>query len=228
MSYSLILLSAGSGKRMGNKIPKQFLMLGGKPVIMHTIERIEEMEEIDEIVIVANTEYHEHIKILIHNRMIQTKCVLVEGGATRQESTLKGIEAATNDAIIIHEAARPFVKKEEFLQLMDRMEENAIFGAPINFTVLRGHEKIDELLDRESLVNVQLPQKFNRQDLLSAHRQAQMEQKEFTEDASVLFYYTAKPVSILKGSEYNIKLTTPVDMIIGEQIYKDYILNGEA
>lgn len=228
MSYSLVLLSAGSGKRMEHKIPKQFLMLAGKPVIMHTLERIDEIDEIDEIVIVANADYHEHIRILIHNRMIQKKCVLVEGGATRQESTLNGINAATNDDIIIHEAARPFVKKEEFSALIACDAKNALYGAPINFTVLKGKDHVEELLERETLVNVQLPQKFNRNSLLAAHNKAKEEGKEFTEDASVLFEYSDEDISILKGSEYNIKLTTPVDMIIGEQIYRDYILNGEA
>ncbi|MBO1913921.1 2-C-methyl-D-erythritol 4-phosphate cytidylyltransferase, partial [Microvirga sp. 3-52] len=88
---SLVLLSSGSGSRMENSVPKQYLSLGGKPIIIHTLERVAQVKEINEVVICCTEEYMEHIAQLIKNHCPQLNYKLVKGGKTRQESTWNGI-----------------------------------------------------------------------------------------------------------------------------------------
>lgn len=225
--FSVILLSGGSGSRMEQTIPKQFLMLAGKPMIMHTIERLDQIEQVGEIIIVCHKDYTDLVKQYLDSYSIKTSCQIVNGGVSRQESTYIGLQHTVYEDVIVHEAARPFVKRSEFEELMDSPYPNAIFGHPIPFTVLKGNEYITELLDRETLINVQLPQKFRRDDLLDAHKKAAMEGRMFTEDASLLFYYTNMNIAILNGSIYNLKITEPVDMITGEVLYKEYIIGRD-
>ncbi|HHV96057.1 MAG TPA: hypothetical protein GXX37_06225 [Clostridiaceae bacterium] len=83
---------------------------------------------------------------------------------------------------------------------------------------------ISDILKRDELIDVQLPQKFNKNELLNAHYKAKEEKRFFTEDASLLYHYNKTPIYILKGKNYNIKLTTNVDLIIAEEIYKEYMV----
>jgi 2-C-methyl-D-erythritol 4-phosphate cytidylyltransferase len=226
---SLVLLSSGSGSRMENSVPKQYLSLGGKPIIIHTLERLAKVKEIDEVIICCTEEYMEHIARLIENHCPQLKYKLVEGGSTRQESTWNGIQVCENESVMIHEAARPFVKIKEFERLAVEESENAIYGIEIPFTVLKGNEQINETLAREELVNVQLPQKFNREKLMDAFEQAHAQNKKFTEDASLFYEYNpSAAVKILKGTVHNIKLTYPMDLVIGETIYRECVLGSET
>ena len=225
--YSLILLAGGTGSRMNNPVPKQYMLLAGKPVIMHTLERIDTIAEIDEIIIVCSDKFVEQIKITLQQYNIRKQAKFALSGDTRQASVKSGLLFASNDQVIIHEAARPFVKTEEFYKLINVGNENAIMGSPINYTVLRGKEIVEGTLVRSELVNVQLPQKFNRDLLMKAHENAEKDKKNFTEDASLLFYYEPSiKIEIVEGTEQNIKLTTPTDMIIGKVIYDEYFTRG--
>lgn len=98
-----------------------------------------------------------------------------------------------------------------------------MLGYSVPYTIIEGGKKLDRILDRSKLVNVQLPQKFSKSELLQAHEKAFREGFQFTEDASLLFYYEKSEIEIIEGSNYNIKLTESLDMLIGEIIYKEYI-----
>ena len=148
-------------------------------------------------------------------------------GASRQESVYLGLgELADHDSIIIHEAVRPLVTVDEFRALIAAPDANAMFGIPIPFTVLKGHDYVEDLLERDELVNVQLPQKFDRAKLVAAHEAARREGTSFTEDASLFHHHTGEPVRILPGSERNIKITVPTDIVTAEAIYADVIGRG--
>ena len=226
MSVGMVILAGGVGKRMHQKTPKQFLLLGGKPIIIHVLENIEKVDEIEKVVICSPKEHIEQMKQLIFNHNIQKNIICVEGGKTRQESTYIGAKNLKGcDTIIVHEAVRPFVSDKEFKSMINSKEENAIYGIDIPFTVLEGGEYIEKNLERNKLINVQLPQKFNGKKLLDAHEKAANEGKHFTEDASLFYhYYPGDKIKIMEGSLYNIKITTPVDLISCEQIYKEYIV----
>ena len=128
--------------------------------------------------------------------------------------------------MIIHEAVRPLVTAAEFETLIAAPDPNAMFGIPIPFTVLKGHEYVEDLLERDELVNVQLPQKFDRAKLVAAHEAARRDGTSFTEDASLFHRYAGTPVRILPGSERNIKITVPTDIVTAEAIYADVIGRG--
>lgn len=224
---SFILLAGGTGSRMKRDIPKQFLMIAGKPIIMHILERIDKLEEINEIIIVCHSNYIELMKKYINSYMIKTRCIIINGGDSRQESVFNGLKNASNNIVIIHEAARPFVKLSEFKTLINSEYNNVIYGRKIPFTVLQGKDKITGLLQRDELINVQLPQKFDRNLLLECHKKARDQSMTFTEDSSMVYFFNKEEIYIIEGTEYNIKITDSVDLLIGEIIYNEYILSGD-
>ena len=226
MPVSFVLLSAGSGTRMKMSVPKQFLMLRGRPLFLHTLERIEKIKLIDQIIVVVPALYLTTVTEMIQNRMLRSKYCVISGGCTRQESVFLGLSVVKNDTVILHEAARPFVTLKEYEELIDCPEPNVTYGSEIPFTVL-GHEKgfVSKLYDRATLFNVQLPQKFELVPLREAHEQAIRDNKIFTEDASMLYFYKKKAIRILPGTEYNIKITHASDLQIAEKIYSSYILS---
>ena len=220
--FTFVLLSGGVGSRMHNNIPKQYMLLAGKPMIMHVIEKVDTLEAVEKIVIVCAEEYRSPITLMLDQYGIKKPVVFAPAGVTRQASVLSGLKAVTTEQVMIHEAARPFVKTEEYQMLMDEPAENATIGIDIPFTVIKGHEYVEDLLTRSELVNVQLPQKYRTQLILEAHEQAVAEGKTFTEDASLLHYYRPDvPIKILRGEDYNIKITTRMDMLTGEIIYDE-------
>jgi D-ribitol-5-phosphate cytidylyltransferase len=222
--YSFILLSGGVGRRMQLDIPKQFLLIGGKPILVHALEKIDSIEEVKEIIIPSPKEFIEKTEEVIYHYGFSTPIYCIEGGETRQESVYRGLLSANYENVVIHEAVRPFVTSEEFRNLIHSENENAIYGQDIPFTVLEGAEYIENNLQREKLINVQLPQKFNRNKLMYAHECAKEENLSFTEDASLFFHYFNSNIKVLSGSDYNIKITKPIDRKIAEIIYKEYIL----
>lgn len=219
--YSMVLLASGTGSRMGGNVPKQFLELEGKPVIIHTLESFIYLPSITEVIIVSAIEQHVYLEDVISKHLPTLNYKIVAGGDERQDSAFNGISETTNDYLLIHEAARPFVTPKEFQLLMDTASEAITFGAPIPFTVLQGTDQVDGILDRSQLINVQLPQKFNKQLLLTAMTTAQQEKKYFTEEASLFkYYYQDIKISILKGKQENIKITYPLDLILANELIK--------
>lgn len=221
--YSAIILSGGKGRRMEKNLPKQYMLLAGKPIIMHSLERIDSISDIDEIIVVCENEYANAVHRMVEQYNISTTIIYANAGATRQESVYSGLQKVSNDNVIIHEAARPFVKREDFYNLINEPSKNVTLGYPIHYTVVQGQNCINSLLDREMLVNIQLPQKFETSILKKAHEIARNESKKFTEDSGMVYDCTQTDVRILRGSSQNIKITEPIDMIVGEMIYKEYI-----
>ena len=127
---SVVLLSGGTGSRMNQAVPKQYLLLAGKPVIMHTIERLDAIDSIDEIVIVCADEYRSAIELMLKQYGIHKHIRYAAAGQNRQASVRSGLSCVETDAVLIHEAARPFVKTEEFEHLIACEEKNVIIGSP--------------------------------------------------------------------------------------------------
>lgn len=220
---SAIVLSGGRGVRMGKPIPKQYLLLAGKPMIMHSIERLDTIRDINEIIIVCEEEFVTSISLMLNQYNIQTTVKFAKSGSTRQESVYSGLQQVSNNDVIIHEAARPFVLKDDFLRLIRCEDGNVTYGYDIPFTVAKGQDYLYETLKRSELVNIQLPQKFETCVLKKAHEIATAKGELFTEDAGMVLAYGLAKVKILKGSNYNLKITEPMDFILGEIIYKEFV-----
>lgn len=226
--YSAIILAGGAGSRMHRSVPKQFLALAGKPMILHTLERLERIDEINEIIVACHPQYKQLLEMHIAAYMLKKPYKIIDGGSTRQDSAYLGVQAAANEDVIIHEAARPFVTTCEFIALMEDEAENATYGLDIPFTVsVRTDNMITGLLERDKLVNIQLPQKFKRTPLLEAYEQAERDGLVFTEDTSLLYYYRKAPVKVLEGTPNNVKVTNSVDLAAGETIYREYIVGRD-
>ena len=221
--YSFILLSAGKGLRFGKNTPKQYLLLAGKPMIVYTLERVDKIEEVKEIVIVCEEEYNSLIKQYIKDYRICKNVVFVEGGKTRQESVYNALKVVKYDNIIVHEAARPLVTISDFKMLIQCSNSNVSYTYQIPYTVLKkdDNNNISGVLNRSELVNIQLPQKFTKSDLLKAHELALCESKTFTEDASMVYYYCKTPIFCLQGNPYNVKMTEYVDLLYGEMLLRE-------
>lgn len=222
MNYSFILLSGGVGSRMQNAIPKQYLLLAGKPMIMHILEKVDVLKPIKKIIIVCADEYRTAIALMLEQYGITKKVEFATAGKTRQASVLSGLKLVDTENVIIHEAARPFVTIEDYQELINEPCTNSMIGMDIPFTVIKGHDYVESLLIRSELVNVQLPQKYNTKLILEAHLKAEREKRNFTEDASLLYFYNPEiKIKILRGKDYNIKITTRMDMLTGEIVYDE-------
>ncbi len=227
MNIGMIVLAGGIGKRIGRPFPKQFLLLGGKPLIIHVLEKARSIPDIDHVVITCPEAHLDETRQLIDNHGFDDRFSCIVGGSSRQESVYLGLGALqAADSVIIHEAVRPLVTADEFRTLIAAPDPNAMFGIAIPFTVLKGREYVEGLLERDELVNVQLPQKFDRAKLMAAHEAARAAGTNFTEDASLFHEYAGEPVRILPGSERNIKITVPTDVVTAEAIWADVIGRG--
>lgn len=218
MDYSCILLSGGKGSRFENTTPKQYLMFAGKPMILYSLECMEPIKEIKEIVVVCAPDCRELIKGYIKDYNLKKKFVFADAGDTRQASVYSGLKASKYDNVIIHESARPLVTKGDFQKIIECEHENVTTACPIPYTVLQKDEDnfIFDILDRSKLINNQAPQKFNKEKLLFVHKKALLENKTFTEDSSMLFNYLDEKSYIIQGKSYNIKMTEYTDLIYGE------------
>ena len=194
-------------------------------MIMHSLERFDKLATVNEIVIVCEAMYRDMIKQMIYEYNIVKNVKFVDAGLNRQESVYNGLQAISNEYVIIHEAARPFVRTEEFQKLIDDSEANITYGYNIPYTVLKGKTTIESILNRSELINVQLPQKFDAKRLLQAHSIAKEKGLSYTEDASLLFDVEKITIKVIRGTYNNIKITDPIDLLLGEIIYKNYITN---
>jgi D-ribitol-5-phosphate cytidylyltransferase len=227
MKLGMVVLAGGIGKRIGRPFPKQFLLLGGKPLLIHVLDKARVIADIERVVITCPEAHLEETRRLVANHGFDDRFACILGGISRQESVRLGLDALADcEQVIIHEAVRPLVTADEFRALIAAEDRNAMFGIPIPFTVLKGHEYVEGLLERDELVNVQLPQKFDRAALAAAHDRARRDGATFTEDASLFHEYSGESVRILPGSERNIKITVPTDIVTAEAIYADQIGRG--
>lgn len=213
-----IYLAAGLGVRMKENKPKQFINLLGKPVFIYALEVLESVDKIERILLMYHPEYKDIYQKYILNYNI-SKVVLVEGGLTRQRSVINGLKEVKSERVIVHEAARPFISKEYIDELLKHKDNAVVPTIPIPFSVSIGSEYMEGELDRSKLHNVQLPQVFNADILLKAHLKAENEKFIANEDG-ILVYRFGKKVKFVNGIENNIKVTTPLDIVIAEKLIK--------
>ncbi|MGY1772216.1 IspD/TarI family cytidylyltransferase [Blastococcus sp. SYSU D00813] len=212
--YTLVLLNGGSGRRMGAPQPKQFLKVNGIPILVYSLVAADAVEEIDQIVLNYPDGWEDEVRGIVHDYAIKTRVDYVPAGETRQESVARALDAAANEDVVIHEAARPLVRAADFTRLIRSPERNVSYMIPIPFTVAPVDPETSTVtgyLERDRLRNVQLPQKFALADLRRGHDHARAHDAHFTEDATLVAVAGA-PVHFIDGSDTNIKVTTPTDI----------------
>jgi 2-C-methyl-D-erythritol 4-phosphate cytidylyltransferase len=219
-----IILAGGAGKRMGASTNKQFLLLDNKPIIVHTLQIFEECRPVDGVYLVVNQKdlpviQEEILETYRFNKVMK----LVIGGRLRQDSVRNGLEAIESpcDIVIIHDGARPFISPafiEKGIFLME-MFDAIIPALPVKDTikVISKEGFVQKTLERDSLWHVQTPQTFKHDLIVKAYREG-MAKKLCGYDDATFLEFIGKKVKVIEGSPYNIKITTPEDLIIAKGI----------
>ncbi len=220
---SALIAAAGNSTRMGGN-NKQFLTFGGKPVLAHTLLTFSSIPEIAEIIIVTRKEDIPAVEALTKEFRIPKVTAIIPGGDTRQASVCAGLHHVTEPLVLIHDGARPFVKEAEIRALMDTLISYpaAALGVPAKDTIKRVSSDglITETLPREELVQIQTPQGFVTETIISAHKTAVENGISATDDCALAECMNI-PVKVVPGSYENIKITTPEDIPLAEA----YVLN---
>ena len=214
----VIIVAGGSGKRMGGALPKQFSIIGGKPILAHTINAFRKALPASRIVVVLPEEYIDFWKNL-SARFEVAKHSVVEGGTERFYSVKNGIEALSDavDLIAVQDGVRPFATKDMILGAVACAAENGsaipVVKAVDSYRAVEGEES--HIIDRTPLRIVQTPQIFAAPILRAAYDTEF--RSEFTDDASVV-EYSGEKISLCEGDYLNIKITTPGDLALANAI----------
>lgn len=223
---SVIVVAAGMGKRMGAAINKQYLMLENRPILAHTIQKFEDNEYIDEIIVVTRDEEREYCKREVVCRYSFNKVVhIVAGGEERQDSVYNGLMHANKlcDIVLIHDGVRPFIKNDEITECIKAAleYEACVIGVPVKDTikVIDDTNTIIDTPARNTLWAVHTPQAFAYKLIVKAHENAKKYKQKATDD-SMLVEKLGHSVKMIRGSYENIKITTPEDLKIAETFSK--------
>ncbi len=224
------ILAGGVGSRMGmTGMPKQFLSVGGKPIIIHTIEKFLMCGRIDHIYVAVVKDYVSHMTDILRKEIGDSdRVTVIEGGADRNGSIVNVISAirkndSSPDSILItHDAVRPFVSARIIEENIDAAIE---YGAtdtviPATDTIIRSADgkQLDEIPVRDELYNGQTPQTFRISMFEEDYFALSDEQKKILTDACKIFILAGRTVRMVKGDSYNMKITTPFDLRLAEAI----------
>lgn len=218
-----IIFAGGSGARMGAGLPKQFLEVNGKPIIIHTLEIFEDHSEIDEIYVACKAEYISKLQKMVKRHMISKVVEIVAGGNSGQESIYNALMAAKknngDDAIVlIHDGVRPCITKELIDDDLNCVKEHgnaitcsALYETPV---VSLDGETVDEVPPRINYYTAQAPQCFYLGDVLAAHSEIRKNNPNYegVVDTCTMMKMLGKEVKLVVGPRGNIKVTTPEDL----------------
>ena len=217
MDY-IIIVAGGKGLRMGSDIPKQFLPIGGKPVLMRTLERFREYSADLQIILVLPEAQQEYWHQLCKEYNFDVEYTLANGGQTRFHSVQNGLAKVPDDAIGVvgvHDGVRPFPSIEVIRNCYEtaRQKKAVIPVIPVVETVRHLESEKSKTVPRDEYRSVQTPQTFDIQLLKAANKQPYNDG--FTDDASVVESFGYE-ITLVEGNRENIKITTPYDMKIAE------------
>ena len=225
-----VIFAGGSGRRMHTKDkPKQFLLVHGKPIIVHTIEQFENHPEIDGIVVVCIEGWIDYMNDMIYRYRLDKVKSVVPGGKTGQLSIYNGLCAAEEafgtdgTVVLIHDGVRPLIDADTISRNITAVRE---FGSAITCTVAKetvilvdDTEKVDAVPDRSRSRFAKAPQSFYLKDILAAHRQCLAEGRDNVIDSCTMMRMYGKPLHVVIGRSDNIKITTPDDFYIFRALY---------
>lgn len=222
---SVIIVSAGKGSRMKVDINKQFLKIGDKEVIAHTIDKFYNNKNIGEIITVIRKDEKEFFQKNIINRYGYKDIKIIFGGKERQDSVYNGLKELKKDCkiVLIHDGARPFVTSEIIEKSIEcaKKYNSAIVGVPVKDTIKIVNKNYDvcDTPSRNTLWSIQTPQVFDYSLIMKAHKKAK-EDKYYGTDDSMLMEHLGYNVKVVEGSYNNIKITTPEDLKLAERILR--------
>ncbi len=221
MYVSAIVVAAGRGKRSGSKISKPLIEIGNRPAITYCLKVLSAHPEIKEIILVANPANLGPLKRTIKKYRIFKIKKIALGGKERRDSVACGLRKINPraDLILIHDAVRPFIDKKIVSQVIKEAKKcgAAIAAVPVKATIkeITGNYLVKSTLNRIKLWEIQTPQVFKKDLIIKAHNRYKA--LNVTDDAALVEKLGAK-VKLVRGSYFNIKITTPEDLILAEAI----------
>lgn len=226
-----VILAGGKGTRMGNvEKPKQFMEIGDKPIIVHTIEKFIMNSEFENILVLSPKQWIKHTEDLIRKYIpVDDRIKVIEGGVTRNDTIMNAISyiehmgRLNDDTIIVtHDSVRPFVTHRILEENIKYAKE---YGAcdtviPATDTIVESidHQLISNIPDRSTMYQGQTPQSFKAKHLKNIYESLTTEEKEILTDACKILVIKGEHVHLVEGEESNIKITYPYDMRVAEAL----------
>jgi 2-C-methyl-D-erythritol 4-phosphate cytidylyltransferase len=219
-----IIPAAGVGARLGGSVAKQFVLLGDKPLLVHTLQKFEQSPEVDEVGLAVPEDFLAEVRALLSRFRLHKVSKVVAGGQQRQESVanvLRRMQPQPTDIILTHDGVRPFVHPKQIAEVIAGCTEfeAAVLAVQPKDTIRRsnGGGFFDQTLDRSALWLVQTPQAFRAPLLVKAFEKAAKDKYVATDEAALVERLGVK-ARIIQGSYDNIKITTREDLELGERI----------
>lgn len=214
-NQSVIITAGGIGKRMNSEVPKQFLLLGNTPVLMHTIRKFYSFDNSIEIIVTLPKEWWSYWSDLCEKYNFHIPLQLIEGGKDRFHSVQKAVQLAKGEIIAVHDGVRPLVSLKTIEEAFDLAREkgSAVPVVRLKDSIRKLSTNKNEAVDRDQYVLVHTPQIFRSDWLKKAYEQSFS--KEITDDAS-LIEKSGNPIFLSKSNEENLKITTPNDLKTAE------------
>ena len=228
MHVTAIIVAAGEGRRLGGSLPKSYVPIAGRPLVLRALDRFFSTRSVEKaILVVAESEVQKCEALIQKDPNLSHQALILEaGGPSRQDSVRRGLEKLDVDCeiVAIHDGARPFISPS----LIDRCVDEAarvgavVLGLPLRDTIKVVSEShwVQATPARDTLREIQTPQVFRRELIVEAHRWAVRQAIEATDDA-VLVEKIGKPVFVLEGERTNIKITVSEDVSLAEALLRD-------
>lgn len=226
-----VVLAGGVGTRMGNvEKPKQFMEIGGKPIIVHTIEKFVMNPQFDKILVLSPKQWIKHTEDLIRKYLVNSdRLIVIEGGTTRNETIMNAIsyiekqgELNSDTIIVTHDSVRPFVTHRILEENIRYAKE---YGAcdtviPATDTIVESADRqiISSIPDRSTMYQGQTPQSFKAVRLRELYLSLTDEEKKILTDACKILVIKGEQVHLVEGEESNIKITYPYDLRVAESL----------
>lgn len=219
-----IILASGKGNRFENDLPKQFVKIAGKTVLEHTIDIFEKNHLINEIIIVITPEYRTLAEEIILKNHWNKLTKLLNGGATRKESSCIGINSIEDKEanIVIHDCARPFLSQRIIIDCIEALEEYSAVDVAISAsdTIIKvKNQIINKIPNRSELMRGQTPQCFKLSVIKKAHELSKGDDN-FTDDCGLILKHNLCPVFVVQGDVENVKITYPLDVYIADKLFQ--------
>lgn len=218
-----IVVAGGMGTRMNSPLPKQFMLLAGRPVVQWSLECFNSFDLVDEIILVLPSDRIEEGRLLLKNFGPDKPFNIVAGGERRQDSVINGVRAASDGWLLVHDAARPGMTPEmaRAALLVAEQNGNAVCAVPSADTLVRATAgRIVAPLDRTEVFRLQTPQIFRRHELLAGLEYACANNLAITDESSIMAKM-GHEIYLAEGSELNNKITCPNDLAVLEILLAD-------
>ena len=219
-AFHLLIAAAGQSSRMGNSedsLPKPYLKINGKAVLRHTIEKFLPLTGLKSITVIINPEHVQHYNDAVHELKMNP---YIDGSTSRKRSIYNGLisftEPSHDETILIHDAARPCVKTQDIVTLLNVISDKNVDGATLATSVSDTLHHDNKTIDRDELNAIQTPQAFKLSAIIDAHQKFEGDDN-FTDDVN-LIRAMGKKVELVHSSRENIKITTQEDLIMAEKL----------